>query len=115
MREIKFRCWDKEKRAFHYFEVFNVMAEKAEDYWEEPQQYTGLKDSKNKEIYERDIIEWDKLLMDCVSTERCRMTIEFFVDQEMMAAKFRFPGTVNKHTIEIIGNIYENPELLDKK
>lgn len=65
-------------------------------------QYTGLKDKSKKEMYDgdivcnegiRNIISWDKFY-------------GWVVSEEQML------GEVNFAQIEVIGNIYENPELL---
>ena len=69
-------------------------------------QFTGLKDKNGKEIYEGDLLKLDNLLM----------TIEWIPEWS------RFMGVVDEIRCpleeasllkcEIIGNIYENPELL---
>lgn len=66
------------------------------------EQYTGVKDANGKEIYEGDII---KMLPDSLNGE------------EIVEVKWRnegFWGYFNAFdNCEIIGNIHENPELID--
>ena len=104
-REIKFRAWD--KTGFHkgmvYDPKLNVVLE---DNSYEVMQFTGLKDKNGKEIYEGDIIDWkgDKWIVEysgscfVVVFGNCENTVD----------------SVNDNC-EVIGNKFENPELLDAK
>lgn len=84
-------------------------------------QYTGLHDKNGKEIYEGDIV-----LLDCYNYEEPLFSGEFkviydvekgmwlLVDLENKDRDFTF-GEIRsyyKAEIEVIGNIYDNPELL---
>ncbi len=64
-------------------------------------QFTGLLDKHGKEIYEGDILK---------NSYRAELTIVKWRDLE---AQYSIGG-YQKETVEIIGNIYENPELLTK-
>ncbi len=133
MREIKFRAWDKKRKEWidlyacplvlfgngvgHILfdigdENFNDEIIKLEDVI--LVQYTGLKDKSGKEIYEGDIV---KLEAD-FGTEN------YIAEWENVYLRFSFksinPSKVNMRVFkeesvlraEIIGNIYENPELI---
>lgn len=107
MRPIKFRAWDKELKEF-VSQSFNMVIrinENLENERFEFMQFTGLLDKNGKEIYENDI---------------CRVDVDdgyigtvYFED-----GAFQFDSTVLSDSvddIEIIGNIYENPNLLTPK
>ena len=93
-------------------------------------QYTGLHDENGKEIYEGDIIEFSyDVFTGNFDTKVGRGTIEF-IDGAFYIKPFEIEGrkvkdtdneewfllyTVNTDTLEVIGNIYDNPELLGGK
>lgn len=89
-REIKFRAWCNEE--MFYFSIHESAPIKSPI-----MQYTGLKDIDEKEIYESDILSYGDG--------------EFLVlwDYEELHNIKKF----HQH-LQIIGNIYENPELLNK-
>lgn len=124
MREIKFRAWLKEHKTmvnvaeidinhqliYHYgfddfegnFENFNSI---------ELLQYTGLKDKNENEIYEGDIVklranhgigvvkyydEWGAFVVEYIKSKPLTVLGMSYYEED----------------IEVIGNIYENPELI---
>ena len=124
MREIKFRAWDKENgkmifnplitdinSASNYIGL-NDLPGKFNDNFIELMQYTGLKDKNGGEIYEGDIVKIyddfgkDELLIDSVISVPGGFMLKDW-DSE-----YGWPNT--EDSVEIIGNIYENPELLSK-
>ncbi len=82
-------------------------------------QFTGLTDKNGKEIYEGDIVEWG---MDGeeITIRRAVVNIDpdiqfqrfNDVDYAFQFGSFAYQDTEN-HLV-VIGNIYENPELLNK-
>lgn len=73
-------------------------------------QYSGLKDKNNKEIYEGDI----------VTLHNSRYKVIFNMEQARFVLRddkfeMEIPFTNNNNErMEIIGNIYENPELMEE-
>lgn len=115
MRKIKFRAWDKLNKEMINFESINfqerrvykdtVSYRKFNDI--ELMQYTGLKDMKGKEFYEGDILfetfreEYFKVVFENGSF-RAEVD-EYSLDLEDYA-----------NICEVVGNIYENPELIEE-
>lgn len=117
-REIKFRAWDKKQNKMLYgvsIGTIKVWDENAPlishefSYSEDCvfEQYTGLKDKNGIEIYEGDIVE------KCYNKAK---KLYSSAPVEFKHGKFESGGwTLCKfaHKCEIIGNIHENPELLE--
>lgn len=114
-REIKFRVWDKNKKCFPIDgQIYLIDAIKGYRKNVIAEQYTGLKDKNGKEIYEGDIVEIDKYG-------------KFQIIWNEWACKFDFDKIGKREReepllsqdweekSEVIGNIHENPELLESK
>ena len=73
-------------------------------------QYTGLEDKNGKDIYESDILksETDKPMV--VSWNE--KFASFCLDRKGWAFQFSLVEAVDSKNCEVIGNIYENPELI---
>lgn len=81
-------------------------------------QYTGLKDKNSKEIYEGDIISVKSRWGDFIGEVHFRQgsfyhtCIEIFDGKKASHRPSKFVSSAVEYDCEVIGNIYENPELL---
>lgn len=109
MREIKFKAWDKEFKQFSDMALNYKIADinYYTDY--EWMQYTGLKDKNGKEIYEGDILEFSG---NVVALGIVKYNENFATFQACNGNSGWLFGNESGTSIEIIGNIYENPELV---
>lgn len=135
MRIIKFRAWDELNQEMVYenpgifrggrlsWEILRL--------YENVMQFTGLHDKNGKEIYEGDVVNWG--MHHPNSEERfhryaivefnpdIQFNIIFYINSQNGLKKetdghiFRFGQFAYKETekhLQVLGNIYENPELL---
>lgn len=134
-REIKFRAWDKKNKAM--IPIVAVMPlggvlipdgeskvgdmgayqkhYKYKDAVEvEAMQYTGLKDKHGKEIFEGDILKLGNRIEHVACNSGAFVTKD--MDEKVEDDTGACMWTNRKRTAEceIIGNIYENPELLGR-
>lgn len=120
-REIKFRAWHGKQMTTSGI-MFNCSTSclvTPDGAIMKLMQYTGVKDRNGKEIYEGDIVRFE--------SENCDGKILEFGEVVYVAPEFKFKmlkqGIMNKGAkmsiwaeyqkeYAVVGNIYENPELL---
>ena len=124
-REIKFRVWNTQEGKFH-LPVEGDRLDSVLHYWEItkhvefPQQFTGLKDVNGKEIYEGDIIKCKPI--DVIHSQDLFkynnfefLTSAVYWSKEYCCFETDFNSSCfaeSENVIEVIGNIYETPVLL---
>lgn len=133
-REIKFRVWDEVNKEFipnNFYEIclqsgshsfgrmLNVWKNYQQgEYFYEPNQklnqFTGLKDKNGKEIYEGDIIQYRQHYFNICPEKQMSYPLKTKMVKWRADRWNVFETNAGESEIEIIGNIFENPELLEK-
>lgn len=108
MREIKFKAWDGEKirRVYAISNGHACHPESGEEKFDWVlMQFTGLRDANGVDIYEGDIMPWNV---------NGNLVVVF--KKGKFQARFQSNGETNSivdlSKLEVIGNVHENPELL---
>lgn len=131
MREIKFRAWAKDGKGRHYMmswldlctqpDLMALVDLENRDYVF--MQFTGILDKNGKEIYEGDVVyfylegtpEDDYGNAEIIFSDGCfcvkHKVGEFPSNKEAVFNEYPF-FVIDFTTTEVIGNIYENGELL---
>lgn len=127
MRDIKFRVWEKNSKTMNYanpypedkkgmylldnailfrFHHFDINTDTVKDIV--LIQYTGLKDNNGKKIYEGDVVKVGIFTYQVIFSDGCFDVIGIQNDK-----RDYLKCIVVNHAGIVIGNIYENPDLLE--
>lgn len=126
MREIKFRVFARKEKIM--CKVLSIDVGRCEDgtvlveypdkgrstlslSFVDLMQYTGLKDKYEKEIYEGDLVEITDYDDDII----CKVKFEYGSFMLEKGEYTEYLGEVEERFLEVVGNIYENKELLEAK
>lgn len=136
-RDIKFRAWcligfddadneklgmvESEDLAFEDYAPLSDLLKDTEDCCF--MQYTGIKDKDGKEIYEGDIVEYERVTFawkgESPTPPKHNGVIEWWSGQTGIGWRYRSGRFTmmlkigHLYRIKVIGNVFENPELLE--
>lgn len=117
MREIKFRAWGPNlKHMWEWDQIkyvslmdLTLVGEKI------VMQFTGLQDKNGTDIYEGDVVKiaWSGRICQVVFHKyTAGFDLDYISDPDPGKICCGWGPAKWKHHVEVIGNIYENPELL---
>jgi uncharacterized phage protein (TIGR01671 family) len=133
MKNIKFRAWEDTEKKMYYIDLLSYMSHQ-EDVQDDEMpfnaringlmQFTGLQDKNGKEIYEGDIlrfendhlirygeVKWNENL--CRFYQEVTLKFKGTANHKKPTAKIFHNAMTKKYeNMEIVGNIYENPEII---
>ncbi len=124
MREIKFRAHCKPDNRFYYFtigqgnavfndrDIYNKLCLDGVAF----EQFTGLLDKNGKEIYEGDIVKFEDVSGykdGCASVIWHEDSCGYYLENDDDNIYDTLYDFTPSYQMEIIGNIHENPELLE--
>ena len=109
MREYKFRAWSNHYKKFESYSLDQIISGKVNLWFfkESPviNQFTGLQDKNKKDIYESDVVKfWGGIGYVSFNSDMASYGIQY--------SEHDFFSILAE--VEVIGNQYENPELITK-
>lgn len=123
----KFRAWDKNDEVMRGWKELILTKDKNDmfymigyeenealtsfDHEQELMQATGLQDKNGKTYYEGDLVKWDDEIFQ-VKFDKYQFVLEGFYEPRQDVPYDFFSEGAYKDA-EIVGNIYENPNLLE--
>ena len=125
MREIKFRAWDVHEKVMRDWESLIIDKENGNEWWligyqknkaitafDHEQvllQCTGIKDENGVEIYDGDIVQYFRNELAVIVFQNGGVDIRSlsWMECEPLQRRMGF--------MKVLGNIYENPELLERE
>ena len=123
MKEFKFRVYQNEKMDYtpdlFYSDLLYVgyIDGSGCPYIENAKlmQYTGLKDINGKEIYEGDIVKHGSLIGELYQEVIFEDGAYHLCFRRADLKLLLYKDFITRNNLSVIGNIYENPELLENK
>ncbi|HBF8910347.1 TPA: YopX family protein [Clostridioides difficile] len=122
--ELKFREWNKNGKEMYSYDEMVCYSKNLLREWVysgvylptsnenfEVMIYTGLKDCIRKEIYEGDIVSYILSFEEFIGEVKFEEGF-FVIDNEMLGENVGLFHEIA--VVKVIGNIYENPEMLEK-
>jgi len=124
MDRFKFRVWDKEKGVMVYLDLGNenpavsrLHVALLSDYIREGNgiimQSTGLHDKDGKLVYEGDVYQWNGY--EVRAGKQIRPIRKGVVEPDIYKIAIVKNIVLGNGTLEVIGNLYENPELVEQQ
>ena len=114
MREIKFRAWDNRFKSMD-FGSGDLLLRISKPDFTEPMQYTGIKDKNGVEIFENDVCIHKQVaggLLEPAPAKNVQI-VWTELHNGWICDDGKYQYSMQTSQLEIIGNIHENPELLN--
>lgn len=107
--QLKFRVYDPMVKKMSFFDIRQASFQIADDIVDNVQQFSGIKDVDGCEIYEGDIVHR------YASVGNLKGVCEYSIDEGSYILRYHWGDFIyltDFPSIRVIGNIFENPDLL---
>lgn len=115
MRETKFRAWNQSTRQMlpYKISIMNALINSYSDDTLIFMEYLGVQDINKKEICEGDFVKSKSGFVYEVKWDNKNCAFIFFMQKQGWKRWRVTKATITRYKIEIIGNVYNNPELIE--